>query len=110
MRFRDARAENGWTLLELMVVVLILAILVSIAIASYTLTTDRARRVTCQQNQRSLNMAVQVYEGKEGHLPPTLADLAPYVAKSGYDKCPSGPTYSYNATTGLVTCPIHPAQ
>jgi prepilin-type N-terminal cleavage/methylation domain-containing protein len=110
MRYRKERDDDGFTLFELMAVVLILGILVAIAVASFSLTNERAKRVVCQENQRTLNTAVLVYEQKEGHTPAAISDLAPHVAKPNFDKCPSGPSYSYDATTALVTCPIHPPQ
>jgi prepilin-type N-terminal cleavage/methylation domain-containing protein len=104
------RRDEGWTLFELMAVVLILSILIAIAVASYSLTNERARRVACQENLRSLNTAVLLYEGQTGHRPADIGDLAPYTTKSNYTTCPGGPTYSYDATATLVRCPIHPAQ
>ncbi len=104
-------SDRGFTLLEIMLVVLILGILVLIAVASYTLATNRAQTVTCQANQRILNQAVVVYEQEHnGQFPPDLDALKPYVSAPHYKKCPSGPNLDYNATTGVVSCPVHPPQ
>jgi competence protein ComGC len=103
--------DEGWTLLEVMAVVLILGILVAIAVASYSLATERAKRVACQANQRALNTAVIVYEQEhEGAVPPDLGSLRPYVANDGFTRCPSGVAYTYDTTSGLIACPIHPPQ
>jgi Tfp pilus assembly protein PilE len=108
---RHRNVDEGWTLLELMVIVLILGILVAIAVASYSLAADRARRVTCRANQRALNTAVMVYEQEhDAAVPPDLGSLRPYVANDGFTRCPSDVDYSYDATSGLIACPIHPPQ
>jgi general secretion pathway protein G len=108
---RKAHDDQGWTLLEVMAVVLILGILVAIAVGSYTLATDRARIVACQSNQRVLNTAVVTYEqDHDGAPPPDLDALRPYVAGQEYKKCPSGADLTYDPATGHVSCPIHPPQ
>lgn len=108
---RHRNVDEGWTLFEMMAVVLILGILVAIAVASYSLATERARRVTCQANQRALNTAVILYEQEhDGAVSPDLSSLRPYVANDGFTRCPSDVAYSYDATSGLIACPIHPPQ
>jgi general secretion pathway protein G len=110
MRGRQERNDGGWTLVEVMFVVLLIGILVSIAVASYGLTADRARRVACQENQRTLDTAATVFEQSAGRNPNDLAELIGYVERPALAKCPSGPTYNYDSITGMVSCPIHPAQ
>lgn len=110
MRSGRRPADEGWTLLEVMVVVLIMSILVTIAVGSYTLTNERAKRVACQYNLRTVNDAVQVYRGAhQEQAPAALADIAPYVHGRGWDHCAgdAGLALSYDATTGVVTCPTH---
>jgi prepilin-type N-terminal cleavage/methylation domain-containing protein len=106
--------DEGWTLLELMAVILILGILTAIVVASYTLSLDRSRRVSCQENQRILNNAIVMYEQQhDGSVPATLTDIQPFVAgRQEFDVCPGDANvhYVYNPVTGQVTCPLHAAQ
>jgi type IV pilus assembly protein PilA len=55
------RKEKGFTLIELMVVVLIIGILVAIAVPVFNVARENAWRRTCQSNLRTLDGAIQSY-------------------------------------------------
>ena len=55
------KKDEGFTLVELMVVVLIIGILVAIAIPVFNSASGSARLKTCQSNQRTIEGAVQQY-------------------------------------------------
>lgn len=99
--------DDGFTIVELMVVVLILGILVGIAVASYLAVTTSSRRVACLQNQRTLSTAVVQYTSIEGHLPSDLAAVQPLTRwTQGYGRCVSTPaTFTYDPATGDLKCP-----
>ncbi|MDO9556768.1 MAG: type II secretion system protein [Coriobacteriia bacterium] len=59
------RKDEGFTLVELMVVVLIIGILVAIAIPVFNAASESARLRTCQANQRTIEGAIQQYLAAE---------------------------------------------
>ncbi|MDZ4655515.1 MAG: type II secretion system protein [Coriobacteriia bacterium] len=88
------RKDEGFTLVELMVVVLIIGILVAIAIPVFNAASDSARLRTCQANQRTVEGAVQQYLASN----PTLTWTAHTITAAGA----LVPTY-------LKTAPVCPS-
>lgn len=48
------KSKKGFTLVELMIVVVIMAILVAVAVPIYSAVTSNAKKKTCQANQREI--------------------------------------------------------
>ena len=111
------KKEEGFTLVELMVVVLIIGILVAIAIPVFNAARARAEERTCFANQRTVEGAVQQYLADDagnviGDLA-TAADLVPdFLAQEPL--CPTtDASYSIGAdglvdgTPGTNGCDTH---
>src|SRR5260370_41013229 len=63
------RLRRGFTLVELLVVIGIIALLVSILLPALNKAREDAKRVRCLSNQRQLVMAWQMYAAEsKGHL------------------------------------------
>jgi len=100
--------DEGYSLVELMTVVLILGILVAVAIVSYTSTADASRKVSCLSNQRAVRAGILEYQvDHKGDFPETLEDVHPLVQwQNGFGRCvSSGLEFTYDKDTGEITCP-----
>ncbi len=102
--------KSGFTLIELMITLTIIAILTSVTVSVYLQVTKRAKNVTCQSNLRTLRSAIVVYRSANDSNPPSLDDLDPSFIKdiTGLS-CPSSNIpYVYEAEDATVYCAYPP--
>ena len=62
MWVKRVRDERGFTLIELMIVILVILVLAAILIPQFGLARERARKSTCVSNQRNLETAVAMWQ------------------------------------------------
>jgi len=79
-------SENGFTLIELMIVILIISVLVSMAVFSFRNTAKIELR-TCQSNLRIIDGAIFQYYLDKKVYPAKVDDLVPKYIKT-LPKCP----------------------
>ncbi len=91
-RFAERKTQKGFTLIELMIVIVIICILAAIILPRLSATKAQARRASCKSNLRVLQTALAEYYTRQGEYPVSL-DVLDITAKQKH--CPDGEKYSY---------------
>ncbi len=83
VKMRTARSrEEGFTLIELMIVMMVIAILTAIAVPSYTSYIQHAKEAALREDLRTMRAAIDSYTVDKQKAPQALDDLV----QSGYLK------------------------
>ena len=112
-RNKLSKKAAGFTLVEIMIVVLIIGILLAIAIPNFVQARESSRARACVANLKQIDSAKQQYlmtnnvstftsaTGSDT----TLGGLAPAFIRQA-PKCPAGGTYTTNTETASPSCSL----
>lgn len=107
--FRNKKSA-GFTLVEIMIVVLIIGILLAIAIPNFVQARERSRSKACIANLKQIDSAKQQYlmDQNLSTMPATVdltttGGLVPTYIRTT-PTCPAGGTYTVNGATVSPTC------
>lgn len=105
---------GGFTLVELMIVITVIAILATIGVMSFTRVQMQARDTRRKADVRSIETALQAYYTEIGTYPATVAALVPtYVPVAPVPPKGAGQTsYTYNTDTNTkyAVCAVMETQ
>ncbi|MEN1681707.1 MAG: prepilin-type N-terminal cleavage/methylation domain-containing protein [Planctomycetota bacterium] len=99
---RLARRPAGFSLMELLLVILILGIIAAIIVPRVSVSTEAARTKVRESQITQMNSMIEQYQIENDAAPTDLTDLVPNYLPDGLPTDPSGGTYSLNSTTDRV--------
>jgi len=101
--------RQGFTLVEIMIVVAIIALLAAIAIPSFMKSRTESRKSACINNLRLIDHAKQQWAtantGSTATDTPADALIDGYL-KNGHPSCPAGGSYTYGNMSTLPACSL----
>jgi prepilin-type N-terminal cleavage/methylation domain-containing protein len=121
MIMRLRRNQKGFTLLEVMLVVIIIGIIAIIALPRLLVTRERARDEACDSNVQAIRTQLEQYYWAYGDFPSGITDFMTQEPEfwpsdsSASDTCPSGVKYDdmtagYNSSNGSLICDYHAGE
>jgi len=104
----------GFTLMELMIVIVLIGILLAIAAISHSNFTRKANDSVCMSNLRTIKHIRMYNYINNGSFGDDINDLAGIISEIGFLgdnkmsdlECPAGGIYSFNVDSPEVTCSI----
>ncbi len=102
------RKNKGFTLVEIMIVVLIIGILLAIAVPNFIQARNTSRTKTCIANMRQIESAKEQWAMETNQAStavPVQGDLYPTYMKS-WPTCPAAGTYTIGAISASPTCSV----
>ena len=109
---KKMKRNQGFTLIEIMIVVLIIGMLAAIAVPSFMKARENSRKNACINNLRQIDSGKEMWAmelNKSTADTPTWADLDDYIKGSSAPTCPSDADeneYTYNAIGTAPACPV----
>jgi len=103
--------ENGFTFVEIVIVLVILGILVAVVSSYFSSIQEQVNIAACKSNQMSLEQAQKLHytyyyiNKSEGKYAEELDSLIPFIRQGSIPNCPSQGSYLLLAN-GAITCSI----
>ena len=102
---KDAK---GFTLVEILIVVVILGVLAAIVIPQFGDANDEARETALLGNLRIMRQQIELYELREGSFPDALQDLVDDGYMQSIPDEPYDGTWTYTAASGALESDTDP--
>lgn len=126
MKIRRPRLQDGFTLVELLIVVVILGVLAAIAIPQFSASTDDSKAAALDATLSNLRTAIELYYQQHGSYPSAVAaggsfgavnteaafvaQLVKYTSATGAASNTKDATYKYGPYLKKSTVPTDPIK
>lgn len=108
-----AGGSDGFTLVEVMIVVAILGLLTAIAIPNFARARTQTQKNICISHLREIDSIKQQWALENNRIessdPPTADDLKSYFWREVWPACPAGGVYEPNGIGVAPTCSLGPS-
>jgi prepilin-type N-terminal cleavage/methylation domain-containing protein len=111
MKINAPAKNNGFTVLELMIVCAIIALMAAIAVPTFAKSTNTTKTNTCMSNLRLINDAKEQWaleknqtDGADAES--ARAEISEYLKGNKAPGCPAGGTYDYTKVGEPATCTV----
>lgn len=110
MAKRIAVNENGFSLVEIIIILIIVGILASVAFAQFVSFSEASKTAACHSNQISIETAQTLYYAENylegnGAYAENMEDLIPYFANDRTPVCPKEGEYQI-LSAGRAACSL----
>lgn len=95
---KQTKVVPGFTLVELLIVIVVIAILAAITIVAYNGIQQRAQVASLQSDLRNVSKKFELFNAENGSYPATVADLISLGAKFSFSPVGSNVLVCYDAT------------
>ena len=109
---KHRRINQGFTLVEIMIVVAIIGLLAAIAIPNFVKARNNSLANACIDNLRQIDSATQQWaleQGKKDSEEADPAQVAEYIRSQKIPDCPTGEKYEWAvnlSTIPSIKCPV----
>jgi len=105
------KQESGFTLIELIMVIVILGILAAVAVPKFVDLSGNAEASACKSNQATIESAAAIQYAQNAAsgsaaFPADILTATGYYVNGKVPTCPGSGTYTYTQTTGSVSCSV----
>ena len=106
---KRTKKNQGFTLVEIMIVVAIIGLLAAIAVPNFVQARNSARSNTCINNLRLIDSAKEQYAIENNiasGAATTTANCSPYLKNNVFPVCPAAGAYTTNTVGTLPVCSL----
>lgn len=93
------KSQKGFTLIEMLVVMAVVALLLSIALPRYFGSLEKSKEVALKENLQTMRTGIDKFYADKGHYPETLEDL---VTEKYFRAVPADPVTESTTTWILI--------
>ncbi|TDM03556.1 prepilin-type N-terminal cleavage/methylation domain-containing protein [Macrococcus hajekii] len=84
------RSDDGFTLIEMLLVLLVISVLIIIIIPNIAKQSDNVQNTGCTAQVKMVQGQIEAYKLQSGKIPATVDELVPDFLKTNQTSCKNG--------------------